>query len=214
MREHRPHGPGHHSALIAEKLGRGPKLPAAERRRAILETACGLFTERGYLGATTAEIARTAGISEPILYRHFGSKRALYFACLEEAWAQLRALGESALESKDSWPAIADAYMKARERVRLVDLWLQALPEASSDPQLRRFLKKQLREVHDFFAEAIREGQRRGAIHEGRDPEAEAWIFLAGGLLVTIDNRLGGLLGEDLAAVKRERRRWLLTEPE
>ncbi len=198
---------------VEEALGRRTRLPAAERRRAILEAACRVFTDRGYLSATTAEIAGAAGVSEPILYRHFGSKRDLYLACLDEAWAQLRRIGEAAIASGGSFAAMTAAYMKARERVRLVDLWLQALPVASSDQQIRRFLKKQLREVHDVYAEAIREGQRRGAVHADRDPDAEAWIFIAGGLLVTFDNRLGGLLGDDMAAVKRERQRWLLKEP-
>ena len=54
-------------------------------------------------------------------------------------------------------------------------------------------VRKQIREVHDFFADVIRDGQRRGVIHADRDPVAEAWIFVAGGLLATIDGRLGGL---------------------
>ena len=55
----------------------------------MLDTACRVFFEKSYRGATTAEIAREAGITEPILYRHFGSKRDLYLACLDEAWRQL-----------------------------------------------------------------------------------------------------------------------------
>ncbi|MBE2888363.1 TetR/AcrR family transcriptional regulator, partial [Geobacter anodireducens] len=47
----------------------------------ILETALGLFSTRGYLGATTREIARQAGIAEVTLFRHFPSKVKL----LEEA---------------------------------------------------------------------------------------------------------------------------------
>ncbi len=62
------------------------RLTADERRQAVLDTACRVFAVSSYRGATTAEIAREAGITEPILYRHFGSKRDLYLACLEEAW--------------------------------------------------------------------------------------------------------------------------------
>ena len=60
-----------------------PRLPAEERRAAVLDTACRVFGRCSYRGATTAEIAREAGVTEPILYRHFDSKRALYLACLE-----------------------------------------------------------------------------------------------------------------------------------
>ena len=63
----------------------------------MLDAACRVFFESSYRGATTAEIAREAGISEPILYRHFGSKRDLYIACLDEAWRSLRAFAEEAI---------------------------------------------------------------------------------------------------------------------
>jgi hypothetical protein len=44
-----------------------------------------------------------------------------------------------------------------------------------------------------------------------RDAVAEAWLFVAGGLLVTIDHRLGGLLGPDLGRVRAARRAWMHT---
>ena len=67
------------------------RLPAAERRQAIVDAALPVFATGSYSGATTADIAREAGISEPILYRHFASKRELYLACLEAAWVSFRA---------------------------------------------------------------------------------------------------------------------------
>ena len=70
-------------------------------------------------------------------------------------------------------------------------------------------LRKQIREVHGFFADLIRDGQARGVVNADRDPVAEAWIFVAGGLLATIDHRLGGLLDGDLERVRAERRRWM-----
>ena len=65
--------------------------------------------------------------------------------------------------------------------------------------------------MHDFFADVIRDGQARGVIIADRDPVAEAWLFVAGGLLATMDNRLGGLLGDDSQRVRAERRRWMLS---
>jgi AcrR family transcriptional regulator len=188
------------------------RLSAGARRRAVLDTACHVFSKSSYRGATTSEIARSAGITEPILYRHFGSKRDLYLACLDEAWTTFRAVAEEAMaEDPDTClGAIGDAYMAKRAKVRLVDLWVQALTEASDDPVIAKALRAQIREVHDFFAELIRDAQRRGTVHADRDPLAEAWIFIGGGLLATMDVRLGGLLGDDLQRVRAERRRWLL----
>jgi hypothetical protein len=56
----------------------------------------------------------------------------------------------------------------------------------------------------------IRQGQADGVLNADRDPVAEAWIFVAGGLLATIDHRLGGLLGGDLERVRASRREWML----
>jgi AcrR family transcriptional regulator len=186
------------------------RLTAGERRQVVLDTACRVFSQSSYRGATTAEIARESGISEPILYRHFGSKRDLYLACLEEAWRSLRELSEQAIaDSPDTClGAVADAWMAKRANIRLVDLWIRALNECD-DPVVAEALRKQVREVHAFFADLIRDGQARGVVHADRDPVAEAWVFVAGGLLGTIDHRLGGFLGDDLERVRAERRRWM-----
>jgi TetR/AcrR family transcriptional regulator len=192
------------------------RLPAEARRQAVLDAACTFFSRSSYRGATTAEIAREAGISEPILYRHFGSKRDLYLACLDEAWQTFR---EEATNAMAEDPAgclgvIADRYMAKGNRLRVVDLWVQALTEATEDPVIAKALRRQIRQVHDFFAEVVRDGQRRGVVNPERDPEAEAWIFVGGGLLAMMDSRLGGLLGDDLERVRTERRRWMLTSPQ
>jgi TetR/AcrR family transcriptional regulator len=190
------------------------RLTAEARRQAVLDTACRVFSRSSYRGATTAEIAREAGISEPILYRHFGSKRDLYLACLDEAWRSFRAICEDAVAADPAkcLGAIADAYMAKGKKIRVIDLWIQALNEASEDKVIAAAVRKQIRDVHDFFADVIRDGQHRGVVHADRDPVAEAWIFVAGGLLATIDSRLGGLLGHDLLAVRAARREWLMAE--
>ena len=59
------------------------RLPVAERRALIVEAAGRLFGERGYDRTRLDELAAAAGVTKPILYRHFGSKQALYLALLE-----------------------------------------------------------------------------------------------------------------------------------
>ena len=186
------------------------RLSGGERRQVVLDTASRVFSQSSYRGATTAEIARESGISEPILYRHFGSKRDLYLACLEEAWRSLRELSEQAIADSPETclGSIADAWMAKRANIRLVDLWIRALNECD-DPVVAEVLRKQVREVHAFFADVIRDGQARGVVHADRDPVAEAWVFVAGGLLGTIDHRLGGFLGDDLERVRASRRTWM-----
>ena len=191
------------------------RLSGPERRAVVVETACRVFSKKSYHGSTTAEIARATGVTEPVLYRHFASKRELYLACLDAVWEQVRELWGKALDAEDdpaNWlKAIGKAYLEARAaaRIVLVDLWIQALTEAADDPEIRRALQEQVREVHTFVADVIRRAQKAGGIVRDRDPDAEAWIFISLGLLSTIDNRLGSLVGEEFDDIIASRRRWM-----
>ncbi len=195
------------------------RLPAAERRQALIDIALEVFTGGSYRGTTTAEIAREAGVSEPILYRHFDSKRDLYLACIDESWRRLRAVWEEAIarsQSPREWlPAMAGCIFALKDTKHLVaELWMQATVEAGDDAEVRRFLRRHMREVHAYVADVIRRSQQAGAIHKDRDPEAEAWIFMAGSLLGTIGRRLGGLLSEeDFGRIRSARTTWMLNEP-
>jgi AcrR family transcriptional regulator len=188
------------------------RLPAEARRRAIVDAALRVFSDGSYAGATTAEIAREAGVSEPILYRHFASKRELYFACLDAAWIRIRRKLEAkmdALGAAEAWSSMRASAMREMKTV-LPSLWMQAITEAGEDPEIRRHVRGHMREVHDFFADCLRRVQQEGAIPADRNVDAEAWIFIGGSLLFSIADRLGGpLTADDLNAIKAERQRWL-----
>lgn len=187
------------------------RLAAPERRQAIVEAALEVFSTGSYSGATTAEIARRAGISEPILYRHFGSKRDLYLACLDEAWGRLREVFEEKLRGGEL-PVPRELALKLRRTARVLppNLWIQALTEAGEDPEIARHLRRHMQEVHDFVAAGVRRAQTSGRFAADRDPDAEAWIFVGGMLLISVADRLGGLLDdESLAAIAGQRLRWL-----
>jgi AcrR family transcriptional regulator len=191
------------------------RLPAAERRRAIVAAALRMFSSGSYAGTTTAEIARGAGVSEPILYRHFASKRDLWFACLEEAWTQFRTGIEATIEEHGEEHAVVavgrTGMRLRRQRVLLPNLWIQGVTEAVDDPEIQKVVRRHMREAHDFVAGVLRRAQAAGGMPVDRDPEAEAWIFVAGWFLASFADRLGGVLtADDLARIAHERRRWLL----
>jgi AcrR family transcriptional regulator len=191
-----------------------PRMSAAQRRLHLIETAIRLFTDGSYRGTTTAEIARSAGVSEPILYRHFASKRALYLAALEHVWAKTREAWERKLDQGPDACAAIEAIGKGHVSVRspklqLAELWVQALSEASEDAELRRHLRRHMREVHDFVADLVRRGQAEGAIAAERDADSEAWIMLAGGILGMVGRRVGVLDDEELSGIRAARLAWL-----
>ena len=94
------------------------RLPAKERRTAVVETACRVFAKSSYRGSTTAQIAREKGVTEPVLYRHFASKRELYLACLAAAWDQLRLLWDEALEREEDPAELSQHLRPERGMVR------------------------------------------------------------------------------------------------
>jgi AcrR family transcriptional regulator len=190
------------------------RLPAAERREALIETAIKVFSDGSYRGTTTAEIARAAGISEPILYRHFASKRDLYLAALDHVWSRARASWERALESTDNVREALEAMGRGHVTVRdckfqMAELWVQALGEAAEDPELRKHLRRHMREVHDFMADVIRRGQKEGVLHADRNADAEAWTFIAGGVLGMVGRRIGLLDEEEVHSIRQARLDWL-----
>ncbi len=153
-------------------------------------------------------------MTEPVLYRHFESKRHLYLAALEECWQRVRAMWEEAIaDERDAaeWlPALGRAFFEPMpQKAVLSNLWIQSLTEASEDPEIRKYLRRQLRDVHEFVADVIRRAQAAGAVPSDRDPVAEAWIFIAVGLLGSTGLRLGGFGLDDLERIRASRKRWL-----
>src|SRR5918996_451571 len=74
-----------------------------ERQASIIAAAASLFAANGFKGTTTREIAKTAGISEALLFKYFPTKRALYAAILAEKvqLSQLLASVEEAADKRD-----------------------------------------------------------------------------------------------------------------
>ena len=65
------------------------RLPADERRQQLLAVACDLFARSGFHDTSMDDIAESAGVTKPVLYQHFPSKRALYAELLEDTGRRL-----------------------------------------------------------------------------------------------------------------------------
>jgi TetR/AcrR family transcriptional regulator len=68
------------------------RVPAAERRRLLLDAAGHVFADRGYQAAGVDAIARSGGVTVPVFYDHFDSKGALYAELVRVHYAELRAI--------------------------------------------------------------------------------------------------------------------------
>ena len=65
------------------------RLPATARREQILDVALDVFATSGFHGASMNDVAEAAGVTKPVLYQHFDSKRDLYKALLDEVGNRL-----------------------------------------------------------------------------------------------------------------------------
>jgi len=68
---------------VVTEVGSGARMTAEDRKLQILRVAVSLFSQKGFGGTTTKEIAHAAGISEAMVFRHFATKQELYTAILD-----------------------------------------------------------------------------------------------------------------------------------
>jgi AcrR family transcriptional regulator len=115
-----------------------------ERRDEILEAALAVFAEKGLHGASTDEIARQAGISQPYVFRLFGTKHELYKAVVARCFRRTLALFQRVAEGKrgeDALHAIGEAYGALLDSDRTyLRLQMQAYA-ACDDPEIREVVR-------------------------------------------------------------------------
>ncbi len=79
----RPGEPPEPEAATPEGRAQARRFTAEERRRQLVDVALALFAERGYAATTMEHIADAAGVTKPLVYQHFESKRALYLELMD-----------------------------------------------------------------------------------------------------------------------------------
>ena len=114
------------------------RLSRMERHASIIAAAASLFAVNGFKGTTTREIAKTAGISEALLFKYFPTKHALYAAILAEK-----------APISDLLEVVEDA-AKKRDDVRVFTLIASYRIHRGSDPMLMRLLLFSALEGHEL----------------------------------------------------------------
>ena len=149
---------------------------ADERREAVYEAAAHEFAQKGFHGASTDEIAKQAGISQPYLFRLFGTKKGLYLETTRRKMEDTYTLFERASRGttgKEALEAMGEAYtalMTDRDRVLLM---LQCFSDCDDDD-----IRANVRRVWRDLVELI---EQRSEM-----TQAEVSSFFAHGMLLTI----------------------------
>jgi len=159
------------------------RMRAPERRRQLLEVAARVFAERGYRGATTAELAAEAGVTEPILYRHFESKLDLFVTLIDEVGNEVIATWQRTLEPlddpRDRLQTLLEGNPATHARGKGVyRVIFQAMTEVEGDPAIAKPLRKHLNKLHAFIRSELEDLQRRGAVRDDQSPAVLAWLLM------------------------------------
>jgi AcrR family transcriptional regulator len=140
------------SAVHASSAPR--RLTAEQRRRQLFSVALELFAQRGYRATTMDDIAEAAGVTKPLLYQHFSSKRALYLELVDTiAQDLLDAIGRAVVQARGPRQQVElgfEAYFRLVVS-REAEFRLLYGRDLADDEELGRAL----RAVEDAIAEAI-----------------------------------------------------------
>jgi len=153
-----------------------PRRSAGERRVEIIEIAITHFAQHGYNGTSTDQVAREAGISQPYLFRLFGTKRELFLACHEVMHGRIaETFAEAArgVSPEERMPAMGRAYSDLlADRTSL--LFQMQSYAASADPEIQA-------RVRERYADLV----RQVADATGAGP-AQLWAFFSNGMLLNV----------------------------
>lgn len=127
---------------------------AAERRESILDAALIEFAERGLHGTSTEDIAKRAGISQPYVFRLFGSKKQLFAAACARCMRELREQMEGAaagLSGDEALEAMGQAYRQILEAdPRRLQLQMH-MYAAAQDPEIRETVRSGFGDLFTSF---------------------------------------------------------------
>jgi AcrR family transcriptional regulator len=125
---------------------------AEERRETVLEAARGEFAVTGYHGTSTEAIAERAGISQPYLFRLYGTKKELFLACIERGFSvTLEGFKDASegLSGEHALDAMGRAYMELlADRTKLL-AQMQSYA-ACDDPEVRDAVRRGFRDLYSF----------------------------------------------------------------
>jgi AcrR family transcriptional regulator len=151
-----------------------------ERQTSIIAAAAALFAAKGFKGTTTRGIAKTARISEALLYKHFPTKRALYAAILAEKapLSPLLEVVEEAARKRDDervFSLIASYRLRGGADPSLLRLLLFSALEGHELSEM--FFRNQHRIFYDYLSGYIARRIREGAFRR-MDPMIAARAFM------------------------------------
>jgi AcrR family transcriptional regulator len=129
-----------------------PRLSADERRETVIQAAIVEFAEAGFFGTSTEAIAARAGISQPYIFRLFGSKQNLFLATSQRCFRRILETFKAAAADAEGDPfeVMGKAYLQLLTDRRLLMLWMHAFA-ACSNPEIQKATAAAFEEMFEFL---------------------------------------------------------------
>ncbi len=139
--------------MATTKIRQSPKLPAEKRRQQLLASAHRLFREHGYLGTSTEEIARHAGLTKGALYFHFKSKEDILFA-LVKAMVEDHKKVLASLPTPFTPSKFVELHTSLRSHSRFMEFrsLLDIMGQALRIPRIRKYMNAEYRRTVKLLA--------------------------------------------------------------
>lgn len=158
------------------------RLTGEERKMELIKAAIRVFAEENYSAAKVAEITAACGVTEPMLYRHFGSKKELYLAVLKrilektiERLARAAAAAENPIDSL--WAvALEQSTMLTRFQNEL-KIQFQAFSEID-DPDVRKIITEGYENGFHLVEGILEDGKQQGVFRSDLDASLHARMMI------------------------------------
>jgi AcrR family transcriptional regulator len=167
-----------------------------ERRQQILRVAMRLFSQHGFRGTTTKEIAAAAGVSEAMVFRHFANKEELYSAILDSkacagSLEDPRECVADAIRRKDDFAVFSGLARELMRRHESDTEFLRLLTHSALEGHelAQMFWERNVRELYDFLGGYVGERQREGAMRD-IDPAIVVRAFVGAVIHHSLNNTL------------------------
>lgn len=161
------------------------RMRGEERRALMLKQTAEVFAQLGYAQASVGELARACGVTEPMLYKHFGSKQNLFLLVLLHTGQQFfqsfrdHVAERASHDLEDALRSLVLDYRTVAMQHHHNTVMLLGAMIESQDPEVKKALKDHTNELFQLVRGLLAQAQQQKLIPQERDLDAATWGYMS-----------------------------------
>ncbi|MEM7343965.1 MAG: TetR/AcrR family transcriptional regulator [Chloroflexota bacterium] len=191
-----------------------PRLSAEERRAVILKKSAELFAELGYHDASTKKLAAASGVTEPVIYQHFTSKKNLYITVVRDlgdlfsqSFKQQTAHSQEPSEAVILQKTLVDYYTLSASYADMRNIIFEAM--AFRDDDISKAVHQNIQDIALFVFDLLEKAREGGRVASKLDIEAATWNYTSLILLINVSLLSNGYYGHNRIMFQKLADFWL-----